>query len=189
MATCAAAGRQHERQLAADAPASGDQHDLPRRCWAIVRSAPESPFQMPFPEDVGHAGAVIDRAGQHEQEIAQPIQVDDDRAGDGFARLVRKLDGQALGAPADRPCQVELGGRERTSGQDELGQRLELGLERVDRRFEMLDVLVGDGVVERAVGRGRQAPSRRRTARPEAGDQTIGRRVQARAPAPRPARR
>ena len=78
----------------------------------------------------------------------------------------------------------------RPAGQDELNQRLELGLERVDRLFEMLDVLVGDGVVKRAV---RERIGQRRADDEqlvlELGDQLIGRRHPGRGPAPRRARR
>ena len=64
-----------------------------------------------FPDDVGDAGAVVDRAGQHEQKVAEPIQVDEHRSGDVLAGFLRELDDQPLGAPADGACQVELGGR------------------------------------------------------------------------------
>ncbi len=85
-------------------------------------------------------GAAIDRAGQHEQEVAQPVQVNDDRLRDVLPRCPGERDGQPLGAPADGAGQVDLRGGRRAAGQDELRERLELVLEPVDRRFQPRDV-------------------------------------------------
>ena len=61
-----------------------------------------------------------------------------------FARLVRQVDDQPLGPSADGPRQVELGGGRPASGQDELRQRRQLGLQGVDGLSEPRDVLVAD---------------------------------------------
>ena len=125
---------------------------------------------MPFQMTSATPALLIDRAGQHEQQIAQPIQVNQHGARPRIRRLFGELDDQAFGAPADRACQMEIGGRRHAAGQDELSQRLELGVEPVDRAFEMLDVSLGDGVVE--LGRpeeDQRVPSPPGTARLEAG--------------------
>ena len=61
--------------------------------------------------------------------------------GDVLARLSGERDGQPLGAAADGAGQVDLrGGRRAPPGRMNWVERLELGLEPVDRRFEALDV-------------------------------------------------
>src|SRR5437763_12514309 len=69
-----------------------------------------------FPKDVESAGAAIDRAGQDEQEVAEPVQVDDQNSGHVLAPPPRQLHDQSLGAPADRPRQVELRGGQYAAG-------------------------------------------------------------------------
>ena len=93
-------------------------------------------ISKPFPGNIGNAGPVVDNAGQDKQEVAQAIQVDDQGAGNVFARLTRQLDGQSLGAAADGPCQVDVRGRRLSARQNKLGERLQLGFERVDRGLE-----------------------------------------------------
>ncbi len=105
-----------------------------------------------FPEDVGDARPAIHDPRQDEQEIAQPVQVGDDDARDILPRLSRERDGHSLGSPANGPGQVDLRGGRRATGQDELGQRLQLSLESVDRRFEFLDMPGRDRMMKWPVG-------------------------------------
>ena len=54
---------------------------------------------------------MIDDPGQHEEEIAEPVEIDDQGGGNVSPRLAGQPDDQPFGAAADRPGQVELGGR------------------------------------------------------------------------------
>ena len=114
-------------------------------------SEPDTAFSDAFPDHVRHACLVVDCAGEHEQKIAEPVHVYRHRVSNSFAVYMRELDDQAFGAPADGARQMEMSGRRRTAGEDELKQGLEPGLELVDRMFEMFDVTGGDGAKELSV--------------------------------------
>jgi hypothetical protein len=73
-------------------------------------------------------------AGLDEQPVAQPVQVPNHQRRDGA--LFGQRHGEALGAPADGPRQVKAGGGFRAAGEDELAQRRELPLGRVDLRLQ-----------------------------------------------------
>ena len=143
-----------------------------------------------LPEDVGDAGAAIHGAGQHEQEIAEPIQVDDRSLGDVLARAA------ATGVTASRSARRQTvrarwscAAADGAPGQDELGQWLQLVLQPVDRGFQASDVLLRDGIVEWPVGDGSASaePTTNNSSWSWATRRSARRR--ARGPAPRRARR
>ena len=68
------------------------------------------------PENIVVALIVVD-AGQHEEEVRKPIEVNHHLRVDRF--LAHQGDDVALRPPADGPCQVRPGGGGAAAGQDE----------------------------------------------------------------------
>ena len=56
------------------------------------------------------AGLLIDRPGQHEQQIAESVQIDDQGLTDVDLVTSDQGDGAAFGPPADGPGQVQRRG-------------------------------------------------------------------------------
>src|SRR5579875_2299231 len=108
-------------------PASNRARSLPTRRPPVINTAfvrgglddrrdSDIAISEAFPEDIGDAGAAIRGAGQDEEQVAEPVQVDDDSRGDILPRGTGERHGQSLGAAADGPRQVELRGGWRASG-------------------------------------------------------------------------
>src|SRR5580704_1966381 len=92
-----------------------------------------------IPDVLGNAKHVVDPTRPNKERIREPIEV--------AQRLERRLlvviderDQEALGAAADRSCEVELRTWRRAARMDELRKRREFGLGFVDRALERRDV-------------------------------------------------
>ena len=105
---------------------------------------------------------MVRRARHHEQQIGQPVQVDDD---DRLDRVRAQRDDPPLGAAADRAGEVQQRARGAAAGQDEPAQRRQFRLETDRSLLEPLDVgrrmtaaFVTRSAI-RAEGSARRAPS------------------------------
>ena len=85
---------------------------------------------------------MIDEAAGDKKEIRQAIDIFQRRGADGLARLRRKLDHQAFGAPRDGARHVQRRRRRRAAGQHERPQRLQLRVHLVDLLLEALHLRV-----------------------------------------------
>ena len=94
------------------------------------------------PRHFAGARAAVGDAGEDEEEIGEPVEVDDH----DLRHLVRALqaDDRPLGAAADRARDVQGGGLRGAAGEDERLERLEFLLAVVDRLLELRDPLVGE---------------------------------------------
>ncbi len=113
----------------------------PRRCAGASRAAPATtppgnsrsahrrrartggrpPRPRRSPHRLGHTGAMVDGARHHEQQVGQPIEVDDDDRVDGaeLPSALPRADDAALGAAADGARQVQQRAGRRAAWQDE----------------------------------------------------------------------
>ena len=71
---------------------------------------------MPFQRMSATPARLIHGAGQHEQEVAEPVQVNDDRLRDVLARGPGERHGQPFGAAAESARQVDLHAGRRSPG-------------------------------------------------------------------------
>jgi A/G-specific adenine glycosylase len=83
---------------------------------------------------------VIHGAGEHEQQIGQPVDVTDQ---DRIDWRVQRHD-PPLGAAADGASDMQRGARGRAAGEDEPTQRRQRGLQTIDQLLEHYDLRVGD---------------------------------------------
>ena len=90
------------------------------------------------PLGLGNAGTTVHGPRHHEQQIGQPIEVDDDARLDGIGA---QPDHAALGTATDSPGEVQERARRRPTGQNEPSQRRQLRFEAIDRLLEQLDLL------------------------------------------------
>src|SRR5690554_2247905 len=97
---------------------------------------------MRMPRILRSTLAPIDPAGEDEEEIREPIQVDLDESC-AFLNL-SWLDDGSLGAPSDRTADVERRAAGRATGDDEAGDRLALGIETIDALLEVSDLPFAD---------------------------------------------
>ena len=105
------------------------------------------PGQRPFCQRTsGTSAGAVQRAGEHEQQIRQAVQVHA-RERSVIAVGGGGRDQRALGAAADGARDVRERGGARAARQDEFLERREVGVEALDVGFEALDVGVGDRAV------------------------------------------
>ena len=83
---------------------------------------------------------MIDRAGNNEQEIGEPVDVSHQHGIDGW---LQRHD-PPFGAAADGAGDMQRGAGGRASGEDEAAERGKRGLDAIDQLFEPRDVCVGD---------------------------------------------
>lgn len=97
---------------------------------------------------------MVHDSSEHEEEVAQAVQVSDQVVRHVDTRLVAEVDDQALGPSADRPGQMDLGRGGRPAGQDELREGRQFSFEAVDLSFEPTGVSFGNGVMKPSLGVG-----------------------------------
>lgn len=78
-------------------------------------------------------------ARHHEQQVGQPVQVLQQVRTQRFTLMQR--DHAALAAAADGACQMALGRRHAAAGQNEVAQRRQVGIERIQLAFQSQDIL------------------------------------------------
>src|SRR6185437_13662836 len=95
-----------------------------------------------LPGHLAHAAPLVGDAREGEEQVGEPVEVDDDELGD--LGLGLQLDDPTFGAAADGTCDVQRRCFGRAAGHDERAQRLELGVAVVDRVLEVRDASVVD---------------------------------------------
>jgi len=101
-----------------------------------------SPVGMPAPLDFGHARAMIAPPGHHEEQIAKPVEIAHQSWVHRFH--FEQAHETPLGATAHGAREMELRAQPGAAGQDERGERLEVGFEPVDPALQRFDVGLGD---------------------------------------------
>ena len=86
-------------------------------------------------------------ASQDEEQIRQPVQVADRFR--SYRIVARKRHHFAFGATANGAGQMAVAGRHAAARQDEILQRRQIGIERIQLLFEMVDVGIENGRVSR----------------------------------------
>src|SRR5579871_1097925 len=119
---------------------SSDRNDIP----ASFRSARRADLRFGrfirwVPEMIRSAERVVDPARPHEERVGEAVE----KAQCGVAGSVLALpqrDGEALGAAADRPRELQPRAGKRSAGMDEVRQRREIALGLVDGALQRVDV-------------------------------------------------
>ena len=87
---------------------------------------------------------MIHQTGGDEQEVAEAIQINDGPRRDLFAVVERHE--HSLRPPTDGPRDMEIGGRRRAAGQNELLERLEFLFKTIDGLLESRGLHFADAV-------------------------------------------
>jgi len=93
------------------------------------------------PQDIARA-AVIEIARHDEKMVGKAVQIAQGDRIDSFV-LTQPAD-QTFGSTTDSPCNMKMGGRRRTSRQDERVERCQFPIHGIDLTLEPFDLRVGD---------------------------------------------
>jgi hypothetical protein len=102
------------------------------RTWAESRQL--------LPRLVRNSRLMIHRASQDEQQVAEPIQVDDQAVGDRGRHRFSQFHNASFRSPAHRSSNVDRSSGLRTARQNELGERFQAGFKIIDGTFQEFNV-------------------------------------------------